>query len=395
MSFAIALSGINAINSELNTISNNIANAGTYGFKSSRTNFAAMVAGTQPTGAEAASMTQSIETGGGVVNTGRAMDAAIQGRGFFVTRDSSGEMLYTRVGIFNADKDGYVVDSFNRRVQGYAATEAGAAAGAMGDLRVPMGQVAAKPSDELKYVGNLSAGWTTPTVATFDRTDPLSFNSSMVSVVHDSLGVQHSVTQYFVKSATNQVTVHYTFDGAGLAQTTTLDFGSDGQLTAPLGPLALALGTPAGANALSVALDYTGTTQFAGESTTTVNSSNGHASGTLIGLQLDDTGSVVAQYSNGEKQSVGTLALATFANENALVPVSETSWSTSVGSGTPLFFTPGSGMAGTLSVGALEQSNVDMTGQLVSLMSAQRNYQANTKVISTQNEMMQSLMQAV
>ncbi|WKB54096.1 flagellar hook-basal body complex protein [Eleftheria terrae] len=395
MSFAIALSGINAINSELDTISNNIANSGTYGFKSSRSNFAAMVAGTQAAGAEIASMTQSIETGGGVVSTGRAMDAAIQGRGFFVARDPSGELMYTRVGIFQADKDGYVVDSFNRRVQGQAAIEGSAAAGPMGDLKVPRGQVAAAASDELKYVGNLSAGWTVPSIATFDRTDPLSFNSSMVSVVHDSLGTQHSVTQYFVKTGTNQVNVHYTFDGADLAQTTTLSFGSDGLLTAPVGATALALGTPTGAEPLTVDIDYTGTTQFAGEATTTVNSSNGHSSGTLVGLQLADDGSVVAQYSNGEKQSVGTLVLATFPNENALVPTSETSWSASIGSGAALYFAPGTGMAGKLNVGALEQSNVDMTGQLVSLMSAQRNYQANTKVISTENEMMQSLMQAV
>lgn len=394
MSFEIALSGINAINSQLNTISNNIANTGTYGFKSTRANFASMYAGTQPTGTEIGSLTQSIGTGGSVLTTGRSLDASIQGRGFFVTRDSSGEMLYTRVGIFATNKDGFIVDSFGRNVQGYGAAVGGAALGAMGDLKVPMGQIPAQASTSVQYVGNLSAEWTVPAVA-FDPANPQSFNGSMVSVVYDSLGAQHSVTQYFVRSATNEVTVHYTFDGGALPTTSTLQFDTNGQLTAPAAPVPLALGTPTGASPLAVDFNYSGTTQFAGEATTTVNASNGFASGTLIGVQISEDGTVMAQYSNGQKESVGTIVLATFPNENALISVSNTSWATSNESGVPLYFAPGTGMAGKLTAGALEQSNVDMTSELVTLMSAQRNYQANTKVISTRNEMMQTLMQAL
>lgn len=395
MSFEIALSGINAINSELTQISNNIANSSTYGFKSSRANFASMYAGTQPTGAEVASQTQSIDIGGGVLTTGRSMDASIQGRGFFVTKDNAGAVVYTRVGIFSSDKSGNIIDSFGRKVQGYPTIPGSTALGGMGNLTVPTGQVAAQASSKLQYVGNLSADWTVPTATPFDKTDPLTFNGSMVSVVYDSLGAQHSVTQYFVKTASNQVTTHYTFDGTDLATTTALNFGTNGQLTSPTSSVPIALGTPAGAAALSVDLDYTGTTQFAGEATTTVNATDGYASGTLIGVQLAEDGSVMAQYSNGQKQSVGKLALATFPNENALVSVSDTSWTTSVESGSPLYFTPGTGQAGKLTTGALEQSNVDMTAQLVNLMSAQRNYQANTKVISTENDLVKALMQAV
>ena len=101
------------------------------------------------------------------------------------------------------------------------------------------------------------------------------------------------------------------------------------------------------------------------------------------------------QYSNGQKQQIGVIALATFSNEGALTSVSDTSWASSNASGTALYFAPGTGMAGTLTAGALEQSNVDMTSQLVDLMAAQRNYQANSKVISTQNDVMQALMQAI
>ncbi len=395
MSFNIALSGINAINTELDAISNNIANAGTYGFKSSRANFAAMYAGSQAMGTEASSLTQSIDVGGGVLTTGRSLDASLQGRGFFVTRDTSGAEVYTRVGIFSVDKDGYLSDSFGRRVQGYAALANSTALGAFGDLRVPTGQIPAQASTTLNYVGNLSADWTAPTVVPFDATDPQSFNGSMVSVAYDSLGVQHSVTQFFVKTGTNQVTVHYTTDGTAVPTTTVLDFNTSGQLTAPAGTVALALGTPTGAAPLTIDVSYAGTTQSAGEATTTTNATNGYPAGTYLGLQLAEDGGVMAQYSNGEKQRIGTLAVATFPAEGALIQVSDTAWTTSSASGMPLYSTPGVGMAGGLTPGTLEQSNVDMTSQLVQLMNSQRNYQANSKVISAQNEMMQSLMQAI
>lgn len=395
MSFEIALSAVNAINSQLDTISNNIANSGTYGFKSSRANFSSMYAGTQPNGTVVSSLTQSVDIGGSVLTTGRGLDAAILGRGYFVSRDETGQSVYSRVGIFSVNQDGYVVDGFKRKLQGYGAVTGGAALGALGDLQVPTGQVAAMASDKLAYVANVSADWTLPTVTPFDSTDTKSFNSSTVSVVYDSLGVKHTMTQYFAKTATNTVAVHYAFDGTDLAPTTTLNFDTNGQLTAPTAPVALALGTPAGATALAIDVDYSGTTQFAGEATNTTNSVNGYASGTMTSVQISDDGSLVAQYSNGQQQTIGTIALATFPDEGELTPVSDTSWTASNTSGAALYTTPGTGMAGSLTAGALEQSNVEMTGELVDLMSAQRNYQANTKVITAQNEMMQTLMQAV
>jgi flagellar hook protein FlgE len=393
MSFDIALSGIQAINNQLDTISNNIANSSTYGFKSGRANFASMYAGDQPTGTEVSSVTQSIGMGGSVLSTGGAMDAAIQGRGFFVSRDTNGSMLYSRVGIFSTDKSGYIVDGFGRRAQGYPVVPGSTVPGAMGDLSVPTGQVAAQASTRLQYVGNLSQGWAVPTGGAFNSANPLTFNSSNTSAVYDSLGNQHSLTQYFVKTGVNTIDAYYTFDGAAAGGPTTLGFNTGGQL-APVPAVSLAF-APAGAAAMNLTLDYTGTTQFAGAATTTTNSADGYASGTLTGVQIAEDGSVMAQYSNGQKQSVGMLALATFPDEQALTAVSETSWTTSSGSGTPLYFTPGTGMAGKLSTGALEQSNVDITSELVGLMTSQRNYQANSKVIQTESQMMQSLMQAL
>ncbi|HSI50154.1 MAG TPA: flagellar hook-basal body complex protein [Ideonella sp.] len=395
MSFEIALSGINAVNTQLDSISNNIANSGTYGFKSSRANFSAMVAGASPTGAEIGSLTQSIGTGGSTLSTGRSLDAAIQGRGFFALRDSTGLMSYSRVGNFVVDKAGMLVDASGRKVQGYAVTPGTTALGAMGDISVPSGQIAAQASSKLSYSANMSKDWTTPTLTPFDKTNAQTFNSSMVSVVYDSLGTQHTMTQYFVKSGSNAVDVHYTMDGNDLGTTNTLSFSTNGVLTAPAGAVTLALGTPDGASALSIDVDYTGTTLYAGEATNSVNAADGYASGTLTGTTISDDGSVLAQYSNGQKQTIAKLALATFPSEDGLTPTSDTSWTASQASGQPLYYAPGTGMAGSLTVGALEQSNVDMTGELVNLMSAQRNYQANTKVISAESEMMQALFQAV
>jgi flagellar hook protein FlgE len=411
MSFDIALSGIQAINQQLGTISNNIANAGTYGFKASRANFASQYAGDQATGVQIGSVTQSIGKNGGVVNTGIGLDAAINGRGFFVTKDIQGQNNYTRVGIFHASTEGYLVDASDRRVQGFSITPPSTTLGPMGDLQVPTGQIPAVASTNLKYVSNLSADWktidpavspfapptTTPTVTS---PAPESYNMSRVSVAYDSQGNQHTLTQYFIKTATNTVHVTYAMDGNGMDPALDIDlpFDANGAIDATVLPdpkHALTFDPANGAAVMNLTVDYTGTTQFAGEATTSTNKADGYASGTFIGVELAKDGSLVAKYSNDQRQSVGKLTVATFPDEGSLTPVSDTSWLASNDSGTPLFGTPGNGMAGALSVASLEQSNVDVTTELVGLMTSQRNYQANSKVIQTESAMLQSLMQAL
>ncbi len=416
MSFDIALSGIQAINEQLDTVSHNIANAGTFGFKSGRANFSALVAGSQPTGTEVSSITQSIGLSGGVLNTGRSLDASINGRGFFVTKTAQNETQYTRVGIFDADKSGFLVDATGRRVQGFGLKPPSTILGALGDLAIPTGQIPAVPSDKMSYVGNLSADWTPPAAAWVAPdaaasppvlADPTTFNMSKSSIVYDTLGGQHTLTQYFVAVApaapTESAVVHYVLDGTDTGASVTLGFDTTtGQLTDPPGPpigqyqLDLtAIATPSGAAYRKLDIDYTGTTMFAGEATTSTNAVNGYASGTFAGVDLAVDGSVIAKYTNGQKQSVGKIAIATFPDEGALESVNDTSWIASTGSGTALVTTPGSGMAGSLNTSALEQSNVDITSELVGLMTSQRNYQANSKVIQTESTMMQSLMQAI
>jgi flagellar hook protein FlgE len=351
-------------------------------------------AGSQANGVEVGSLTQSIGVGGSVTSTGRALDAAINGRGFFVSRDSQGGMAYSRVGIFSANNAGNLVDSAGRKVQGYGPAQGGAL-GTIGDIKIPTGQIAALATAKVSYVGNLSADWKAPAVTPFSATDSKSYNMAKQTVLFDSLGSQHTVTQYFVKGAGNDVTVHYGFDGAApaAADDHTLSFNANGQLTTTA-PKALSL-APANAAVLPFTIDYTGTTLFAGEALTTTNNSDGYTSGTFVGVELGEDGSVVAKYSNEQKQVVGTVAIATFADEGALAAVGDTSWVASAASGAALYGVPGVGLAGKLNTGALEGSNVDITSELVGLMTSQRNYQANSKVITTENAMMQALMQAL
>lgn len=406
MSFQIALSALQSINTQLDSISNNIANTGTTGYKSSRTNFAAMYSSSAPAGVQAASSTQTLDINGGLLSTGRNLDVAIGGNGYFMVKDSTGVVNYTRTGIFDVDTSGNLVDHMGRSVQGYQMTPGSDALGGLGTINVPTGQIPAKASGNVEFVGNFSADWTQPMTVTpgvagapdttaptpFDPTNPQSYNSSSVSVVYDSLGKQHTVTQYFVKTGGSQVTAYYVNEGAVLGHQA-LDFSTAGQLTTTTAPTVNL--APAGADPIAVKFNYVGTTQYAGDTSTTTNSADGYASGTMVNVQVGEDGGINVQYSNGMKQRVGMLALASFRSESGLAPVDGTSWQATAKSGVALVGTPGTGQLGGVASGQLEQSNVEVATELVDLMGAQRNYQANTKVISTQNDIMQSLMQVM
>lgn len=409
MSFDIALSGIQAINKQLETVSNNIANAATYGFKSGRANFASVMAGSKANGTEIGSITQNIGQNGATTTTGRSLDAAIDGSGFFVTVNPQGTTTYTRVGIFSTDTAGTLIDSNGNKVQGYGPSKNGTL-GAFGDITVPTGQIPAVETTKASYVGNMSSGWVKPAKA-LDTDDASTYNMVKQSIAYDSLGNQRTISQYFVAGAGNTVNVFYTVDGApikpnddgsaSVTPSTTLTFGTDGQLAgADADTPAVATGTVTvpgtkGSADATIKIDYTGTTRFAGEATVTTNRSDGYASGAFVGVELSGNGSLIAKYSNDQSQTVGTVAVATFANEGALTAVSDTSWTANADSGTPLINNPGVGNAGKLNTGALEGSNVDITSELVGLMTSQRNYQANSKVLTTESAMMQALMQAM
>ena len=404
MSFDIALSGIQAINEQLNTVSNNIANAATYGFKSSRANFASVMAGSRGNGVEIGSVTQNIGTNGSIQTTGRSMDAAIDGRGFFVSVNAQGTSQYSRVGIFSTDTQGILIDSNGNKVQGYAPIKSAGGtitglSNTMGDIQIPTDQIPAVATTNVSYVGNLSADWDVPATTTFDATDVTSYNMVKQSLAYDSRGNQHTISQYFVKTGDSKVDVYYSVDGAAPDEAVnahaTLTFTAGGQLDKTATTSANVQFTGVGADQSNIKIDYTGTTSFAGEAATTTNRSDGYTSGRFVGVELSSDGSIIAKYSNDQSQVVGGIAIATFANEGALSPINETSWVANAQSGNPVTERPGVGLNGKLSTGALEGSNVDITSELVGLMTSQRNYQANSKVLTTENQMMQALMQAL
>ncbi|BFI65031.1 flagellar hook protein FlgE [Yersinia pseudotuberculosis] len=403
MSFSIANTALNAHTEQLNTISNNIANSATKGFKASRTEFASMYAQSQPLGVTVSGVSQNIGKDGQKDKTGMGLDLAISGGGFFVVRENSGDKAYTRAGMFRSDVDGYLVNGQGMKLQGYPADDAGnIQAGIISDLKINNAGVPAKASTNLDFIANLEAGATVPSVTTFNAGDQNSYNFTTTSTVYDSLGREHAVAHYFIKSATttsgapNQWTVRHSIDGTVAGASHTLQFTNTGALIPSSSALKLTGAfNPAGAAAYDIDIDYTGTTQLNQGFTTTRNKSDGYTSGVKNGERIESDGSVYATFSNGERMLQGKVVLANFASPSGLVTQNGTSWSESNKSGAALLGTPGTGLLGSLESGALENSNVDITAELVGLMTAQRNYQASTKIISTNDSMMNALFQVL
>ncbi|CNI11761.1 MULTISPECIES: flagellar hook protein FlgE [Yersinia] len=398
MSFNIANTGLSAVTEQLSTISNNIANSATKGFKSSRTEFSSMYAQSQALGVGVSGVAQNISKDGSIDNTNRAMDLAIAGNGFFVVKSSNGDEAYTRAGMFETDKNGFLVNASGMKLQGYPVDAAGnMQTGNIGDLKISTAGLPAKATSQLDFTANLPAGDSAPAVAPFDSNNKATFNYTSASTAYDSLGRQHAVTQYFVKGATaGEWNVHYAVDGAVQGGVThQLQFDTSGVMTAGNRKNITGTYAPAGAANFTIGLDYTGTTQFQSEFLTTTNKGDGYTAGTKNGERIENDGSVYATFSNGERMLQGKLALANFANPNGLTAQNGTTWTATGKSGAALIGVPGSGLLGTLQAGALEASNVDLTAELVGLMTAQRNYQANTKIISTNDSMMNALFQVL
>ncbi len=395
MSFNIALTGLSAVNEQLNTIGNNIANAGTVGFKSSRANFGSLYAESQAMGVEVTGTSQSISQGGALTTTNRSLDVAISGGGFFVTRASNGDVSYTRAGVFGTDKDSYLTNSLGQRLQGYPADATGnLQTGTVSDLQLKSGGLPAKATDALSFVANLDANQDVPAVA-FDPLVADSYNSTYTTKLYDSQGKEHTLTQYFAKTADNSWNAHYYVDGASIAGPQPLAFDGAGTLASPIGKVALSAALGGGVDPLAIQLDYSGTSQYGSEFSVTSNRATGYSAGEQTGMSVEKDGKVYASYSNGERLLQGQVVLASFVNAEGLKNISGTAWTETAASGAAMLGAPGVGQYGNLASGALESSNVDLTQQLVGLMEGQRNYQANTQVISTNKELTQVLFSAL
>lgn len=392
MSYNIGLSGLQTTNQSLNVISQNIANVSTAGYKAGSSLFSALYAGGSGSGVELTKVEQDFNTDGTPTYTGDGLNMAISGQGFFVVTTPQGLNAYTRAGVFERDANNFITTPSGYKLQGYSVDADGnLLTGVVTDLRISTSNVSAKASTSLDFSTNLDAETEAVNTTTypFDPTNANSYNYSYTSGVYDSLGVEHQLTQYFVKTGPNTWDSHYFVDGTDTTVSQPLTFNTDGSIASPLTPVNLTL-NPAGADPMTLAIDYSDSSQYASDFVASYDT-DGYGSGSLAGVDVDDDGSVFAIYSNGVRMLQGQVVLAGFANPNGLAQGQDTTWSATTQSGIAQIGAAGSGVLGTLSSGRYESSNVNLSNELVSLMTAQRNYQANAKSISTDDQMTQVL----
>ena len=399
-----AVSGLRAHQTKMDVTGNNIANVNTVGYKSSQTVFqdtlsqvvraggapAADRGGTNPAqvglGVKLAATTTNW-TQGATQTTGRSTDFMIEGDGFFVTRAGT-ENLYTRAGSFDFDGEGKLVTPNGGVLQGWMANAAGVvnSNGPVGDLSVPYGQIVdPKQSTTGALAGNLPAG-----AATGDT-----YQTAVT--MFDNQGVEQKIFYNFTKTATantwNLDIKHE--NGTALGSTATVAFNAAGALTTPAAPGTIAPFTPPAATFPSwtgpVTIDVSTMTQFGGASTVTAPGQNGYALGSLQSFQLGNDGTITGVYSNGLRQPIGQLALASFSNPSGLEKAGSSTFRVGVNSGTAAVGLAGVGGRGVLNSGALEMSNVDLAEEFTGLIVAQRGFQANSRVITASDEILQDL----
>ena len=415
MGFQQGLSGLNASSKNLEIIGHNIANANTIGAKASRAEFADVyanaVGGSSNSigiGTTLAAVSQQFGQGN-ITPTDNPLDIAINGGGFFQVSSASGAVSYSRNGQFKLNNDGFVVNDQQQRLMGYPADSTGTIIpGAAKPLQLPTAGIAPAMTSKVSMEMNLDARSkvTLPSAgAPIDFSDPSTYNNATTQTVYDVKGQDVSLTYYFQKAATDTWNVYITANGTPLATsggnpapTTQMTFPTNGG--APTAPTAaISVDIPSVTNSggattvpiTGVALNLTKATEYGSQFGITDQSQNGYASGKLIAVQFDTNGIVQARYSNGQTKPAGQLELATFRNAQGLQPQGGNSWGRTVASGDAVLGVPGAGNLGILQAGALEESNVDLTGELVNMITAQRVYQANAQTIKTQDQILQTI----
>ncbi len=435
MSFQTGLSGLNASSRNLDVIGNNIANANTTGMKSSRTEFSSLVASSIGSGSSsgagigvnAAVISQQF-TQGNITTTGNSLDVAINGSGFFQLTQPDGSMAYTRDGSFKLDKDGNIVTNSGANVMGYPTDATGKPTSAtIQALSLPTGApIAASATTTITAEFNLDARIqdNTTLAAAGNTTNPRSTFGTSLNV-YDKEGVASPVNLYFEKAPAsptpNSWNVYGGLDTAAIAGPpavaavtypviATMTFDASGKITSvtPTAPatapatgigVTIAAGTIASLNpnettgkiATPITLDLSTTTQFGTAFAVSNLAQNGYTAGELTGVNIGNNGVITAKYSNGQTQSAGQVTLADFRNVQGLSAIGNNAWAATYASGDPVGGSPGAGKFGALQSGALEDSNVDLTSELVNMMTAQRAYQANAQTIKTQDQIMSTL----
>jgi flagellar hook protein FlgE len=424
MSFEQGLSGLEASTQNLSVIGNNVANSSTVGFKSSETLFADVYANSL-TGAGASQVgigvqVNSVEqqfTQGNITSSSNPLDIAINGGGFY-EMSNNGTISYTRNGQFQLDKNGYIVNSAGDRLQGYAVNAANVLqTGSTTDLQINTANIPPSATTKVQAQLNLDSQDTIPVTTPFSTTDPTTYNYSSSVTIYDTLGDAHTLQTYYVKTgptvaapAGTEATwnVYASLDSKEVSGATpptpvgTLTFNTSGALDTVASPQPIVLSTlnvtsgavsPMGSNlpAAGVNLDFTGTTQYGALDATSALKQDGFTSGQLSSFSASANGTIVGSYTNGQSQTLGQISLASFTDPNGLQNLGNNEWAATASSGPALVGTPGSGSLGVLQSSATEDSNVDLTAQLVNMITAQEDYQANAQTIKTENDLLQTL----
>lgn len=415
MNFQQGLSGLNATSKSLEVAGNNIANASTFGAKAARAEFADLYANALGTtsnnnigiGVQVETVTQQFSQGT-ILSTGNMMDVAINGNGFFQLEDPDGELFYSRNGQFQVDREGYIVTSSGLRLQGYSADDEGTIeTGVRSDLQLSLSGVNPQATERVSMALNLDSRSevTQPTAGSIDFDDPKTYNNATSVKLFDAQGKPVNISCYFQKTDRDLWNVFATVGDQPLHGTaaspqpliTGLSFDASG-LNPSVGGVALTKVTlpdiPASDDhglLQGVQVDFSDTTQFGMAFSLTDVSQDGYAPGQFTGLTIEDDGIVTARYTNGLTQAAGQLELATFRNPQGLKSLGGNVWVSTLQAGDAVNGVPGSGTLGVVQSGALEESNVDLTGELVHLMTSQRLYQANAQTIKTQDSILQTL----
>jgi len=419
MGFSTALSGLNAATNNLTVIGNNIANSNTVGFKESRAEFIDSYADSlsgmsklQPgAGVRLAQVAQQFNQGN-VDLTGNTLDLAINGEGFFTMAANPTDVnshVYSRNGAFHVNKDGIVTNSQGQALLAYkpngATVASGFSTGGLTTVAMNTGSGSPVPTSKVQLDVNLDAS--SPSIVTaFDPLDSSTYNRETSVTIYDSLGVSHKLTTYFVAGAstppTRNWTAHHYITDNPLAPVSvdaapagsTMTFDSSGKLTVPAnGQVTLApFVTGTSAANIAATIDYTGSTQVSTTFSVDALKQDGLPAGSLTDIAIDKDGIIFANFSNGGQTPLGKVALTRFTNPQGLTKLGDGAWGESSSSGTPIVGNASEGNFGSIQSGALEQSNVDISKQLVNLILAQQTYQANSQTIQTENRTIDTIM---
>jgi flagellar hook protein FlgE len=399
MSFQQGLSGLNAAAKNLDVIGNNVANSNTTGFKGSVASFGDVFAaslggggGVQVgIGTNLASVAQQFSQGN-ITVTSNPLDVAINGKGFFRMSDA-GNISFARNGQFSIDKSGNIVDSSGANLTGFQAVGGAIVPGVLVNLQVSSADLPPTVTTAVTVGANLASTGGVMPLAGFLATDPTTFNFSTATAVVDSLGQSHTATMYFNKLAANSWGVNFYVDGAAAngGGVSVLTFNTAGKLTGVPTNLAKTAALVNGAANLAVTMDYSGMTQFGSGYGVNTLDQNGFGAGQLSGYSIGPDGTVLGRYNNGQTNILGQIALANFANPQGLKPMGDSKWAESAESGAALVGAPGTASLGALQSAAREDSNIDLTAELVNMITAQRIYQANAQSIKTQDAVLQTL----